>query len=72
MRKRDNKALTIIYQTMDEGTFENISSAITSKEVWEILKNTHKVVEKVQKVYLQTLRGEFGGLNVKESKSISN
>ena len=57
---------------MDEGTFENISSAITSKEVWEILKNTHKVVEKVQKVCLQNLRGEFGGLNVKESKSISN
>ena len=57
---------------MDEGTFENISSAITSKEVWEILKNTHKVVEKVQKVCLQNLRGEFGGLNIKESKSISD
>ena len=52
---------------MDEGTFEKISSATTSNEVWEILQNIHKV----QKVRLQTLRGEFEGLNMKESKSIS-
>ena len=52
---------------MDEGTFEKISSATTSNEVWEILQNIHKV----QKVHLQTLRWEFEGLNMKESKSIS-
>ena len=52
---------------MDEGTFEKISSATTSNEVWEILQNIHKV----QKVHLQTLRGEFEGLNMKEWKSIS-
>ena len=38
MRKREKKALTIIYQAMDEGNFEKISSATTSKEVWEILQ----------------------------------
>ena len=71
MRKRDKKALTIIYQAMDEDFFENISSATTPKEVWEILQNTHKGVDKVRKVHLQTLRGEFESSNMKESKSIS-
>ena len=33
MRKRDKKDLTIIHQEMDEVTFENISSAMTSKDV---------------------------------------
>ena len=31
MRKRDKKALIVIYQAIDEGTFEKISSATTSK-----------------------------------------
>ena len=31
MRKRDKKALIVIYQAMGEGTFEKISSATTSK-----------------------------------------
>ena len=69
MRKRDKKALTIIYQAMDEDIFENISSATASKEVWETLQNTHKGVDKVHNVHLQTLRGEFESLNMKESKS---
>ena len=51
---------------MDEGTFEKILSATTSKEVWEVLQNTHKGVDKVHKVRLQTLIGEFESLNMKE------
>ena len=39
VRKRDKKTLIIIYQAMDEGTFKKISSATSSKEVWEILQN---------------------------------
>ena len=32
-RKKDNKAKTIIYQGLDEDTFEIIASAETSKEI---------------------------------------
>ena len=57
---------------MDKGTFEKISSATISKEVWEILQNTHKGVDKVSQVHLQTFRGEFDSLNMKELELISH
>ncbi|KAJ9705798.1 hypothetical protein PVL29_003754 [Vitis rotundifolia] len=49
-RKRDKIALTVIHQAMNGGTFEKISNTTTSKEVYEILQNTHKGVDKVQKI----------------------
>ena len=69
---RDKKPLTIIDQALDKDTFEKISSTTTFKEVWEILQNKHKGVDKVQKGHLQILREELEGLNMKESNSISS
>jgi hypothetical protein len=36
-RKRDKKALCLIYQGIDEDTFEMVSGAKTAKEAWEKL-----------------------------------
>ena len=45
-RKKDNKAMTIIYQGLDKATFEIISFVETSKEIWEALQqNTKKLIE---------------------------
>ncbi|XP_008223336.1 PREDICTED: keratin, type I cytoskeletal 10-like [Prunus mume] len=54
-RKKDKKVLTRIHQALDDSTFE---------------KNFYRGVDKVKKVRLQTLRGEFESLHQKESESI--
>ncbi|PIA46477.1 hypothetical protein AQUCO_01500193v1 [Aquilegia coerulea] len=71
-RKKDKKALFLIYQSVDESAFEKISSASTSREVWDILHKSFIRVEKVKKVRLQTLRSEFESLHMKESEPISD
>ncbi|XP_062119204.1 uncharacterized protein LOC133832949 [Humulus lupulus] len=71
-RKRDKKALYLIYQAVDEDAFEKISNATTAKEEWEKLQTCNKGVEQVKKIRLQTLRGEFELLFMEESESISD
>ena len=71
-RKRDKKALFLIYQALDDDGFEKISSATSAKEAWGKLQPSCKGSEQVKKVRLQTLRGEFESLHMKESESISD
>ncbi|GJS95906.1 retrovirus-related pol polyprotein from transposon TNT 1-94 [Tanacetum coccineum] len=46
--------------------------ATTSKEAWEILQNAFKGIDKVKRVRLQSLRGEFEKLQMEESETISD
>jgi hypothetical protein len=71
-RKKDNKAKTIIYQGLDEDTFEIIASAETSHDIWEALQQKYKGTDRIKKIRLQSLRGEFELLQMKSSDSISD
>ncbi|XP_068651551.1 uncharacterized protein [Aristolochia californica] len=70
LRKRDKKTFYLIYQALDDDGFEKISSATSAREAWEKLQTSYKGVEKVKKVRLQTLRGEFECLHMKSYESI--
>ena len=49
-RKRDKKALTLIYQAINEKAFEKISCASTAKEAWKLLEHSYTTVDKVRKM----------------------
>ncbi|XP_057730606.1 uncharacterized protein LOC130945935 [Arachis stenosperma] len=70
-RKKDQCALTIIHQDLDDDMFEKIANITNAKKVWDTLQNSVIGVEKVKKVRLQTLRAEFESLIMKETESIS-
>ncbi|XP_074356233.1 uncharacterized protein LOC141695929 [Apium graveolens] len=56
----------------DEANLNQVASATTSKKVWDILNSSFSGDAKVKRVRLQTLRGEFEALRMKESESISD
>ena len=55
-RKKNNKALFMIYQGLDEATLEMVAPTKTSREM---LNKIYIGVDKIKKTRLQALRGDF-------------
>jgi hypothetical protein len=51
-RKKDNKSKSIIYQGLDEASFEIIAFIETSKEIWEALQQEYKGADRIKKIHL--------------------
>ncbi|GAB2290077.1 hypothetical protein Dimus_038084 [Dionaea muscipula] len=58
-RVRDQRALSILQQGVDDSNWERIAGVYTAKEAWDLLKTAFQGIDRVQRVRLQTLRGEF-------------
>ncbi|KAL4583610.1 hypothetical protein LXL04_008188 [Taraxacum kok-saghyz] len=70
LKKKDRKALYLIYQAVDEIIFERISSSNSAQEARNMLYKTYLGEDKVKIVKLQTLRCEFDALRMKDSETI--
>jgi (2Fe-2S) ferredoxin len=57
---------------MDEPTFEKVDEAMTSKQAREILASIFKGDERVRRVRLQPLQGEFKALHMKKGELVSD
>ncbi|XP_074352132.1 uncharacterized protein LOC141691297 [Apium graveolens] len=71
-RKKDQKAIMIIHQCLDDSMLQKVASATTSKKVLDILNSSFSGDAKVKRVQLQTLNVEFEALRMEESESISD
>ena len=69
-RRKDQLALSQILQGMEYSIFSIIANAKTSKEAWDILKLSHKGVEKAQKSKLQSLRKEYERYEMSSSETV--
>ncbi|WVZ17444.1 hypothetical protein V8G54_010426 [Vigna mungo] len=69
-RKKDDKALLIIHQCVDDAHFEKIQNVNTAKEAWNILCLCHAGGEKIKKVRLQNLRRQYELLQMQDDEKI--
>jgi len=69
-KKKDNKALYLIHQGMNDETLEQIEGATTASEAWTILSTNYKGDDKIKMVRLQTLRRQYELLHMETTKTI--
>jgi hypothetical protein len=71
-RKKDAKAIVLLYQAVDQSIFPRIAATTTSHKAWQTLKTAYQGMERVKTAKLQLLRKDFENLNMKESDSIDS
>jgi hypothetical protein len=58
-KKKDSKALLLIHQSVDGANFDNIFTAATFKQAWDILKKCYTNGEKMKKIRVKILQTQY-------------
>jgi len=69
-KKKDNNALYLIHQGMNDETFEQIEGATTTSEARIILSTNYKGDDKIKMVRLQTLRRQYELLQMETIETV--
>jgi hypothetical protein len=68
--KKNEKALWLIFQGVDESIFPKIEGESTTKGAWDTLMNIYQGIEKAKTVKLQTLRRNFETMSMKDTETV--
>ena len=49
---KDQQALTIIYQCLNDATLEIVANTTTAKQTWEVLQESNQWAYNVRKIWL--------------------
>ncbi|XP_019455152.1 PREDICTED: uncharacterized protein LOC109356282 [Lupinus angustifolius] len=71
-KKKDNNALFLWHQCVDDTHFEKIQNVTTTKEAWGILVRSHSGGDKIRKVKLQTLRRQYELIQMEENDKVGD
>jgi SMC interacting uncharacterized protein involved in chromosome segregation len=70
--QNNSKAKNALLNGLSETTFTKVSHCKSTKEIWDKLQNIYEGDSKVKEKKLQTYRGQFEQLKMKEDENIAS
>ena len=69
-QSKDELALAIISQSIDDETLLRVAEKETAADVWAALRSMHVGVERVREARIQSLKSDFDNLKMSEAESV--
>ena len=69
-QSKDELALAIISQSIDNETLLRVAEKETAADVWAALRSMHVGVERVREARIQSLKSDFDNLKMSEAESV--
>ncbi|KAE8795061.1 hypothetical protein D1007_30266 [Hordeum vulgare] len=69
---KEEMAMTIISQSIDDMMLLRVAEKETAADVWAALRSMHVGVERVREARIQSLRSEFDGLKMGDAESVDD
>ncbi|VAI93647.1 hypothetical protein VPH35_133013 [Triticum aestivum] len=69
---KEEMAMTIISQSIDDSTLLRVVEKETATDVWAVLRSMHVGVKRVREARVQSLCSEFDGLNMGHAESVDD